>query len=260
MIPSLEPTLAFPSMAELTREPASRVALKCGTVDLWSASLEGSAALLARCHGWLSEDERARAARFIRPEDQMRFTFAHGGLRVVLARYVGVDPASLKFRHSSTGKPALLDLQDDLQSLRFNLSHSHGRMLIAVTNNHDVGTDLEQVRNNLDSLKLAERFYTTTEYEWIKSRPASDHAVEFYRLWVAKEALLKAQGTGIPSLQQCEILATPASPRANVRLTPDSAMQQGWTIRWLSCGPGWEGAVSAYGNDWSVRVPDTGGI
>ena len=46
-------------------------------------------------------------------------------------------------------------------------------------------------------LKLAERFYTQTEYEMIKSRPVADHAFQFYRLWVAKEALLKAQGTGI---------------------------------------------------------------
>ena len=155
-----------------------------------------------------------------------------------------------------TGKPVLEDQQSGPHSLRFNLSHSHGRMLVAVANGRDVGVDLEQVRNNFEPLKLAERFYTQAEYESIKSQPVPEQAVQFTRLWVAKEALLKAQGVGIPSLQQCQILAFPPSSRASVRLLPGSPMQQGWTIEWLGCGQGWQGAVSAYGHDWSVRIFD----
>jgi 4'-phosphopantetheinyl transferase len=211
--------------------------------------------VLERCHTWLSNEERTRAARFVRPEDQSRFALAHGSLRLVLACYSGIEPAALRFSTASTGKPALLDGQG-LHALRFNLSHSHGRMLIAVANGQDVGVDLEQIRDKVEPLKLAERFYTPAEYEWIKSRPTPDHAFEFYRLWVAKEALLKAQGTGIASLQQCEIFASASSSRPGARLTCDSAMQRGWTIQWLSCGPGWQGAVSAQGDDWSVRVLD----
>jgi 4'-phosphopantetheinyl transferase len=129
-------------------------------------------------------------------------------------------------------------------------------MLIAVANRQEVGIDLERVRDTVEPLKLAERFYTQAEYESIKSLPASDQAMQFTRLWVAKEAWLKAQGVGIPSLPQCEIVASPSASRASVRLQPGSAMSQGWTVQWLSCGEGWQGAVSAYGNDWSVRIFD----
>jgi 4'-phosphopantetheinyl transferase len=130
-------------------------------------------------------------------------------------------------------------------------------MLVAVADGQEVGIDLEQVRESVEPLKLAERFYTQAEYECIKSLPTCDQAVQFTRLWVAKEALLKAQGVGIPSLQDCEILASASSSRASVRLKPGSALPHGWTVEWLSCGQGWQGAVSAYGNDWSVRIFDT---
>jgi len=253
---SLEPILAFPRVDQLTNRHTDRVALKSGTVDLWSSSLDADASVLEYCRACLSEEERARAARFVRPDDQLRFTLARGGLRVVLARYLGVEPAALRFQPGPTGKPALLDHQGGPHVLRFNLSHSHGRMLVAIAKGQDVGIDLEQVRGNLEPLKLAERFYTQTEYETIKCRSAAGHACQFYRLWVAKEAVLKAQGAGIAALQHCEILVSDSSSRASVRLSGDSALQPGWTVQWLSCGEDWQGAVSAFGHDWSVRVLD----
>jgi len=68
--------------------------------------------------------------------------------------------------------------------------------------------------------------------------------------------VLKAQGAGIAALQHCEILVSDSSSRASVRLSGDSALQPGWTVQWLSCGQDWQGAVSAFGHDWSVRVLD----
>lgn len=253
---SPEPSLAFPSVDALTGVAVSTVTLGSGIVDLWSCSLEARAEVLTRCHASLSEEERVRASRFIRSEDQTAFVLAHGALRAVLARYGGVEPTDLRFQTGLTGKPRLLSQPGSPEDLRFNLSHSHGRMLMVVATGMDVGVDLEQVRGNLEALQLAERFYTATEYESIKSRPPADQSQQFYQLWVAKEAVLKAQGIGIPSLQQCEIVLSSVASRADVRVTPDSAVQQGWTIQWLSCGPGWQGAVSAFGSAWSVRVLD----
>ena len=256
MIRSLEPMITFPPVTALTSLQAPALAPQKGIVDVWSCSLEANPDVLAQCHAWLSEDERTRASRFVRPEDQMHFTLAHGGIRAVLARYLGLEPAVLRFQIGLTGKPALLAQGQNDHDLRFNLSHSHGRMLVAVADGQDVGIDLEQVRENVEALNLAERFYTAGEYEWMKTLAASDHASQFYRLWVGKEAVLKGQGTGIPSLRQCGIDTSAASSRAAVRLMPESTLQQGWTIQWLNCGPRWQGAVSASGADWSVRVLD----
>ncbi|HTL61865.1 MAG TPA: 4'-phosphopantetheinyl transferase superfamily protein [Nitrospira sp.] len=255
-MPSLEPLMAFPSVDALTSARTSRITLKSRTIDLWGCTLEASATALVCCRHWLSGEERVRAGRFVRPEDQTGFALAHGVLRFVLARYVGVDPAALRFENGPTGKPALTRQDRSGVDVRFNLSHSHGRMLIAAAQGQDVGVDLEEVRDNVEPLKLAERFYTTAEYDRIKHRPVSDHAWHFYRLWVAKEAVLKGQGIGIPSLQECEIVSSPVSPRAAARLPPGSALQPGWTVQWLRCGPAWQGAVSAFGDEWSVQVLD----
>jgi 4'-phosphopantetheinyl transferase len=260
LIPFLEPTMTFPTVEALTSTGSPKADLKSRIVDLWSCSLEGSTAALARCRKWLSEEERVRAGRFIRPEDQTQFALAHGGLRFVLARYLDVDPGALRFRNGATGKPALIPQNGSSLDLRFNLSHSHGRMLIGVADGVDVGVDLEEIRDTVEPLKLAERFYTVAEYESILHRPAKDQAVHFYRFWVAKEAVLKGQGIGIPSLQQCEIVSSPTSLRGSVRPTPDAAMQRGWTVQWLNCGPGWQGAISASGDDWAVQVRDPEGV
>jgi 4'-phosphopantetheinyl transferase len=253
--PSREPILTFPSVTDLRGGHADRVALN-DTVDVWSCSLDGDAVVLERCRDSLSEEEHARAARFVRHQDQIGFVLAHGGLRFVLAQYLEIEPAALRFGAGPTGKPALLDGQGGFHVLRFNLSHSHGRMLIAVALGRDVGIDLEQIHGKVEALKLAERFYTQAEFDSIETRPASDQACHFYRLWVAKEAFLKAQGAGISSLQQCEILASTFSSRVSVRQPGTSAMPCGWTVQWLNCGPDWQSAVCTFGNDWSVRVLD----
>jgi 4'-phosphopantetheinyl transferase len=250
---SFEPSVSFPGIALL--EPVDRsapLALEARTVHVWGFSLEGSDRTLTSCENWLSSEERARSARFIHREHQIRFSLAHGVLRALLARYVECEPSELRLHTSATGKPILLDQQNTPHSLRFNLSHSHGRMLIALARDRDVGVDVEQVRDKVEVLKLAERFYTSREYQDLLNRRNSDQTRQFYRYWVAKEALLKGQGAGLLSLQHCEIHSR--SGRVIAEISPASTMQTGWSIQWLNCGLGWQGAVSAHGNEWSVRV------
>ena len=252
---SLGPIVTFPSIEGLaTVDHPAPLTLDDRAVYVWGFSLDGSAVALKCCRAWLSEEERARAARFIRQEDQTRYTLAHGGLRAVLARYAGLDPAALRFQAGSTGKPALLDQQGCPHALRFNLSHSHGRMLIAVAQGQDVGVDLEQMRDKVEVVKLAERFYAPSEYQEILGRSGFDQVQQFYRYWVAKEAVLKGQGVGILSLHECGILTPVDAATCHVFLSDGAALQPGWTIRWLACGAGWQGAVALGGKDWNVSV------
>ena len=250
-----EPVMAFPSI-ELIATPgwSAPIAMEDRTIHAWGFSLDGGLYFVEQCRSWLSEDERGRAARFIRQQDQLRFILAHGGLRAVLARYTGLNPSTLTFQIGSTGKPALLDGPAPQHPLRFNLSHSHGRMLVAVAGEQDVGVDLEQIRDKVEVAKLAERFYAPGERDRVINLSGPDQAQWFYRYWVAKEAVLKGQAVGLPSLQRCEILTSDYLPRAEVQVSEGAAMQPGWTIHWLDCGSGWVGAVSAHGSDWAIRT------
>ena len=250
-----EPVVGFPSIELIaTAGWSAPTAMEDQTIHVWGFSLDGSLPFVEQCRSWLSEDERGRAARFIRQQDHVRFVLAHGGLRAVLARYTGLDPSALTFQLGSTGKPALLNGPIPHHPLGFNLSHSHGRMLMAISSKQDVGVDLEQIRDKVEAVKLAERFYVPAECERVTSLSGPGQAQRFYRYWVAKEAVLKGQAVGLRSLQQCEILNSDDSPRGEVKLAEGAAMQPGWTIHWLDCGSGWVGAVSAYGSDWTIRI------
>jgi 4'-phosphopantetheinyl transferase len=127
-------------------------------------------------------------------------------------------------------------------------------MLMAISDKQDIGVDLEQIRDKVQTAKLAERFYAPAERERVISLSGPGQAQQFYRYWVAKEAVLKGQAVGLRSLQQCEILTSDDSPRAKVKLSEGAAMQPGWMVHWLDCGSGWVGAVSAHGSDWAIRV------
>lgn len=247
------PVMNFPSVELIsTAGWSAPIAIENGAVHVWGFSLDGGLPFTEQCRSWLSKEERGRAAKFIRQEDQRRFVLAHGGLRGVLGRYVGCDPSALKFQLSPAGKPALRNGYAPQLPLGFNLSHSHGRMLIAIAGEQEVGVDLEQIHEKTEVAKLAERFYAPAEHERVIGLSGSGRIQLFYRYWVAKEALLKGQGVGLRLLQQCEILQPDDSPRAAVMLPKGAAIQPGWTIHWLDCGSGWAGAVSAHGNNWVI--------
>ena len=68
----------------------------------------------------LSDDERARASRFVHEAPRNQFIAARGGLRLVLAHHLGIAPKALAFTATGNGKPALAG-----HALHFNVSHSH---------------------------------------------------------------------------------------------------------------------------------------
>ena len=253
---SAVPTVYFPSIEELLAvgSPVTPIASEDRTVHVWGFSLEGNTAAASQCHSWLTKEERARGDRFIRREDRVRYVFAHGGLRAVLAQYTGDGPETLRLDVGSTGKPALIQKGVPRQSIQFNLSHSHGRMLLAIAQKREVGVDLEQIRDKLEVVKLAGRFYAPAEYEHVLNCSGSERRKQFYRYWVAKEAVLKGQGVGLPSLHECEILTTSDSTGSSVRVGAHVALQPGWSVRWLHCGDNWAAAVASCGNDWNIRV------
>jgi len=114
-------------------------------------------------------------------------------LRVVLGRYLGVDAASVRFAVADRGKPSVVDGGD----LGFSFSRSAGAALIAVTRGRSVGVDLESTRTDLDELDLSDRFFAPAEAELLRSLPVSARRDAFYRLWVRKEAVVKASGAGL---------------------------------------------------------------
>jgi 4'-phosphopantetheinyl transferase len=133
------------------------------------------------------------------------------------------------------------------------MSHAHGRALIAVSKGQEVGVDLERIRSDVEVAKLSERYFTPFEHATIMQSTQEQRAARFFRYWVAKEAVLKAQGIGLQALSQCEILMAADGVGAEIRVPVGSPLQDEWRIRLLFCGEGWEAAVAAQGVDWVAQ-------
>jgi 4'-phosphopantetheinyl transferase len=58
-----------------------------------------------------------------------------------------------------------------------------------------LGIDIEQIKNNNDS--IAERFFTTSEYEDLKRLKEENRLYYFYDLWTLKESYIKCIGKGL---------------------------------------------------------------
>lgn len=252
--PCFDRALSFQPAEELVAaDMGDRLEVQRSDVHIWGVTLEASDRCLTQCSGWLSPDEHLRTARFLREEHRRRYILAHGALRSVLSRYCGVAPASLKFSRTPSGKPTLPAASVDRRRLSFNLSHSAGRALIAVASGQEIGVDLDQLHGDLDAAKLARRFFTKAEHLAIMKLPPEQQRPAFIRYWVAKEAVLKGQGVGLPSLEGCEIEFASSGDQAQVRTSADSSMQPGWWVCMIPCGSGWGGAVAALGNEWTVK-------
>ncbi|GAB1544268.1 4'-phosphopantetheinyl transferase superfamily protein [Scytonema sp. NUACC21] len=180
-------------------------------VHVWRINLDQPDSQLQHLAATLSSDEVCRAKRFYKEQHRQRFIAGRGILRTILGRYLGIEPQELQFCYEPSGKPVLADSFAD-RKLWFNLTHSQGLALCAVTSARQVGVDLEYVRPISDVLSLANRFFSPAEYGVLSSLPPHQVQEVFFRYWTCKEAYLKATGVGIAQLEQIEVLLTPGQP------------------------------------------------
>ncbi|MGL6344173.1 MAG: 4'-phosphopantetheinyl transferase family protein [Waterburya sp.] len=77
-----------------------------------------------------------------------------------------------------------------------------------------MGVDLEYLREMENIIKLAKRFFTHREFQLIADLTGREQQIAFYQLWTAKEAYLKAIGTGLSSsLTEVELSLDGANPK-----------------------------------------------
>ncbi|MFQ6018930.1 MAG: 4'-phosphopantetheinyl transferase family protein, partial [Kiloniellaceae bacterium] len=111
-------------------------------VHVWRVALDVGPKHAAGLEAMISADERARAARYRRAENRIRFIAGRGTLRRLLGAYLRRDPRALAFGYGAWGKPVLIEGG----GLAFNLSHARDLALVAVARGCDVGVDVEWIR------------------------------------------------------------------------------------------------------------------
>jgi len=242
-------------MLELLWEsPPENPMLGADDVHVWAAALdipEADAALLWQT---LSADERARALRFRFDRDRRHYLASRGFLRYLLAQYLGSRPADLQFSYSSYGKPALQD-----GGPAFNISHSHGLALLAVSRDRAVGVDVEfcradaNARYPIASLEIARQFFSLAEVEALCRLPPEAQVEAFFSCWTRKEAFVKALGEGLSyPLKDFDVSLAPGEPAALLHVRSDPATIHRWQLIDLAPAPGYVAALAVAGQP--VRV------
>jgi len=226
--------------------PDEHPSLEAGDVHVWVLELETTAPRVVELAALLSDDERERAAHFKFPGLRRRFTLSHGGLRIILGRYLGVHPGSITFQYSERGKPSL-DASLGRELPAFNLSHSSELALLAVSPGRVVGVDLER-KDWKDSLEdIAGRYFSTRECGILQGASAPPAKADcFFHLWTMKEAILKATGEGISDLTRVEVLP-------ELRVSGDEVDASRWALHELPSIAGFGAALAVEGEGARVR-------
>ena len=149
---------------------------------------------LPKYESLLSDEERARCARFYFERDRTQFTIAHGLVRMALAQCTGVPPAELQFQAGPGGKPHLV-ATGSAEALEFNLTHTTGLSACAVCRQLPVGIDAEDASRKVDY--AVARKFAKQEQEYLDTLDMADRQEPFFAYWTLKEAYMKALGLGL---------------------------------------------------------------
>jgi 4'-phosphopantetheinyl transferase len=206
---------------ESAREAIWRLPVRTFGAKFWLVDL--SAVPTAAELECLSNEEQARASRFVFDEHRRRFRMAHLALRRLLAEEVGIDAAAIEYLSGPNGKPAL---HEDF-GVSFNMSHSDELALIATARDlpadAEIGVDIESLREVRNTGELAAMNFTALEQHELAHVAPRERNWFFLSGWTRKEACLKAIGSGLsisPQTFECAL----APVRALTRIpTPQGA-------------------------------------
>ena len=171
--------------------------LGCDQVDLWYVLTESVVALdlESEYRALLPPDELAACDRFVFAEGRRECLISRVLVRSVLSSYTGDDPSVWKFSASRYGKPAIAHPADC--PLRFNLSHTAGLVVCAVSMGTEVGVDAEDTRRRMADESIAAHYFAPEEVALLAAAPPEDRPLRFLQFWTLKEAFVKAHGSGL---------------------------------------------------------------
>lgn len=109
-------------------------------------------------------------------------------IRYNICNSLNINNQDIKFIYNEYGKPSL----KDYFNFDFSISHTDSA-IVFISNNSPIGIDIETIKKS--NLKLAKRFFTLHEYEYIKYSATPNE--DFFKVWTMKEAYIKMLGTGL---------------------------------------------------------------
>jgi 4'-phosphopantetheinyl transferase len=161
----------------------------------------------AYCRQWLPDTLLAHV-----PQGRRRDGWL--AARVLLAMIV--DCGTLPAIHQRAGgKPVFVDAQLPA----FSMSHSGDVVVVLLSDSHDVGCDVECIRPRARYTDIAQAYFTPEENHWLQAQNEEARLAHFWRLWTAREAVLKQGGKSVWDM-------------ASVNMVPDTLITAGLYIHY----------------------------
>jgi 4'-phosphopantetheinyl transferase len=214
-----------------------------GEVHLWTLPLAAPRSRVTELYSILSADEHMRvdALRFER--DRQSFIVGRGLLRLILSYYLGRDPHEHAFEYGAKGKPQLTNSR--APTLHFNLAHSKGCAIFAITRDCNLGVDLEFVRDLPELEAISMGNFTPSECDHLFSIDPPLRTELFFKYWTCKEAYVKATGAGLSlPFDQLQVSFLSGKPPAFTRLERNEFAVSEWSLLPLVPAVGYVGALA----------------
>lgn len=174
----------------------------------------------------LSTSEVTRFNAFLLDDDRETYAAAHILARRALGKVIGCEPSAVSLYAegcSQCGEPHGRPIVKGIPDLGVSLSHTSGAVLIGIART-SIGVDVENVPA-LETVNELVGELHSEERTYIEALPVEEQPAAFARLWVRKEAYLKALGLGLNRELHRDYLG------------PNSGLHPaGWLVRDIPCG------------------------
>lgn len=206
-------------------------------VDLWFTFYAGirDERLLAEYMCLLTDEERAQQQRFYFERDRHRYLVTRALVRTVLSKYAPIAAPDWVFSKNDHGRPEIANDHALARTLSFNLTHTHGLIILAVTREQAIGVDAENISVRQPTLGIADRFFSAEEVAELHTVPANGQNERFFHYWTLKESYIKARGMGLAiPLDQFGFHfphATQVGIKIHPQLNDDAARWRFWQLQ-----------------------------
>jgi 4'-phosphopantetheinyl transferase len=178
---------------------ASTIPLDPGEIHLWLTYYDEieDQRLDSAYRELLDANERKQEPRFYFARDRRRYLLTRTLVRTVLSRYASIEPKDWNFSTNAYGRPEITNKEARDARLMFNISHTHGLIVLGVTQNMAIGVDVENIEARKVSMDVADRFFSPVEVSALAVVPLQQQQYRFFEYWTFKESYIKARGMGL---------------------------------------------------------------
>lgn len=196
----------------------------------------------------LSESEKEKANKFRFNKDKICNVLARGVLKKLLYSYCNTN--SLFIQYTKYNKPYI----NDLNNVRFNISHSKNYIIIAIAKNIDLGVDVEFINKNAVHEDVSKSFFSTEEQYELSMLKDSEKTEGFYRCWTRKEAFIKALGTGLSFPLDKFVVSLHPYKAELLKTKWDENEKKQWLLKSFTPNPDYVGAIATKAKKVKIRL------